>query len=230
MGGRIIRGDGIPDTLGIPRAGLIKIGEKRMSASGKEYPTSLDYFKASGSYESLFHKALGEKPNLIQIIFPSDDAEQVCIERYEMRDNAGKLLAEGDGQTFKVWNGNERIVLSVDKYPDLMEKLSAKYKSKWVITLTLRFLVPAVKGVWGYWQLTTKGTASSIPQIREAYDAFLERNGRIQGVIFDLGVKFAKSSKPNDSSKFPVLTLIPNESEENIEKVKKWLTPIAQLE
>lgn len=230
MSGRIIRQTNDANArLGIPRAGLLKIGEKRLSASGKEIPTSIDHFKASGGYESLFHKALGEKPSTIQIIFPSDDAELVCVEKYEMRDNAGKLLAEGDGHSFSVWNGETRITMTTDTHPNIMEQLESRYRAKWSITLTLRFLVPAVKGVWGYWQLTTKGTASSIPQIRDTFDAFLERNGKVQGCIFDLSVKFAKSSKPNSSSKFPVLSLIPNESEENIKKVQDWLKPIAQI-
>lgn len=230
MGGRIKRHDDTPSIkLNIPRAGVIHIGEKRLSASGKEYPVSIDWFKASGSYASLFHAATGEKPSTIQIIFPSDDDSLVCVEQYEMRDRAGKILAEGDGETFKVWNGSERITMTTEEYPNLMSSLERKYQASWTVTLTLRFLVPAVKGIWGYWQLSTKGTASSIPQVRDAFDAFLQQYGKVAGVIFDLSVKFAKSSKPGDSSKFPVLTLIPNQSEENMAKVRSWMKPTALI-
>lgn len=236
MGGRIIRQvNEVGARLGVPRAGTLHIGEKRISPkTGKEYPCALDYFKASddrgGSIATLFHRELGEKPQTIQVIFPSDDAELVCKETYEMRDSAGKVLAEGDGENFIVWNGEKRIPMTTRDYPDLMDKLAHRYESEWKVTLVLRFLVPAVRGVWGYWQLTTKGSASSIPQVRDVFDAFLERNGKISGVIFDLSVKVVKSSKPGDSSKFPVLSLLPNESEDNIRKVQGWLKPIDKLQ
>lgn len=234
MSGRIVREkNDVATRLGMPEAGRLHIGEKRVSPkTGKEYPVSLDYFKADGNYPTLFHKGVGEKPNIIQVIFPSDDASLVCNERYELRDSAGKMYAEGDGETFKVWDAQEqtRKIYEASKIPNLMERLSAKTGTQWKVCLTMRFLVPAVRGVWGYWQLTTSGESSSIPQVRDTFDAFLEAHGKVQGVIFDLAVKKVKSGKPGDSSTFPVLTLIPNESMENVEKVQGWLKPVALIE
>lgn len=241
MGGRILREKNeVAQRLGVPEAGRLHIGEKKMitTKTGRqmEIPTSLDYFKpADDHYSSLFTQALGEKPNLIKIIFPSDDAELVCNERYLLLDKAGKTLAEGDGHEFIVWNGETRIVMTTDKFPNLMESLVRKYSStdfvpKWKVSLTLRFLVPAVQGIWGYWQLSTSGSASSIPQVRDVFDSFLEKNGKVAGCIFDLSVKKVKSGKPGDNSTYPVLHLVPNESKESIEQVKAWLKPVAQIE
>lgn len=86
--------------------------------------------------------------------------------------------------------------------------------------------MPAVRGVAGVWAFTTKGAASSIPQVRNAFDAVLENRGFVRGIIFDLNVKFATTQKPGDNSRFPVVSLVPNESEENVAIVKQAFVPI----
>ena len=127
---------------------------------------STDYWLADGKYASLFDKAYGEKPDTIQIVFPSDNPELVCREEYELRDTQGKLVASGDGETFKVWSTKSKAytILSVTEYPNLMEMVKSKYPSQdWKITLTLNFIIPKVRGIMGLWQFSTKGSASSIP-------------------------------------------------------------------
>ena len=93
-------------------------------------------------------------------------------------------------------------------------------KKGWEISLILRFIIPKIRGIAGYWQFSTKGDASTIPQVRNIFDTMLERRGSVQGMIFDLNVKFAKSNKPGITSKYPVVSLVPNHSEENIAMVK----------
>lgn len=227
MKGRIVRAEP-KDRLSLPIVGKIKCGEMVKTDKGKTYPTSHDYFLASGKYEGLFRAAYGENPSTIRIVFPSDDASLCCREEWEYRDDAGKLVASGDGETFRVWNGREYETFSTEQYPQLMEGLSAKQPSKtgWQITLTLNFIIPEVRGVMGCWQFRTKGSASTIPAVRDAFDAMLESNGKVVGVIWDLSVRFAKSQKPGQSSRYPVVTLTANESAENIEKVMEARKPI----
>ena len=211
--------------LPYPIIGHIRCGKK----SDRGLPMSTDYFLADGKYASLFHKAYGEKPDVIQIVFPSDDAELVCKEEYEFRDTQGKLVASGDGETFKVWSAKQRAytMLSVTEYPNLMEMVKGRYPScDWKITLTLNFIIPKVRGVMGLWQFSTKGVASSIPQVRDTFDALLESNGHCSGVIFDLCVKMHTSQKPTTASKYPVVTLLPNESEDNLRMVQECKKPI----
>ena len=230
MNGRIKR----PETqtrLVLPRVGQIKIGKK----SERGFPMSVDYFIPAGKYASLFTAAYGEKPQTIQIVFPSDDAEQVCNERYEYRDDEGRLIASGDGETFDVWNGKQYVSLSVSEHPHLMQSVTNRWPNKkserpncdgWDITLTLNFIIPLVRGIAGVWQFVSKGTASTIPQIRETFDAMYKERGFCKGIIFDLNVKFATTQKPGDKSRFPVVSLVPNESADNILKVKKAFEPI----
>lgn len=87
-----------------------------------------------------------------------------------------------------------------------------------------------VRGVAGVWQFATKGTASTIPQIRETFDGMLEERGFCKGIIFDLNVQFATTQKPGDRSRFPVVSLVPNESADNVLKVRKAWEPAKQLD
>lgn len=232
--GRIKRPDADRGRLILPRVGFIKIGMK--TANG--YPQSVDYFIPVGKYAGLFTQAYGEKPQIIQIVFPDDDPAKVCNEQYEYRDDEGRLIASGDGETFKVWDGKKYETLTISDYPNLMAGISKRYPNRavqkggdgWVITLTLTFIVPLVRGIAGVWQFSTKGTASIIPAIRETFDGMLAERGFCKGVIFDLNVQFATTQKPGDKSRFPVVSLVPNESADNVLKVKKAWEPIKSLE
>ena len=104
----------------LPRVGFIKVGYKEKAANGKEYPKSVDYFIPTGKYAGLFTKAYGEKPQTIQIVFSDDAPEKVCNEMYEYRDDDGRRIAYGDGETFFVWNGKQYCQYSTKDYPNLM--------------------------------------------------------------------------------------------------------------
>jgi hypothetical protein len=161
-------------------------------------------------------------------VFPSDDPELVCREEYILRDNAGKLVSSGDGVNFRTWSEKQKVYIdiSTDEQPNLMEMLSKHYGQEWKVTLTLNFILPLVRGVMGCWQFQTKGSASTIPQVRDTFDAMLSQNGRVAGVVFDLTVTMAKSQKPGVSSKYPVVSLVPNESRENLLKVQEARKPV----
>lgn len=203
----------------LPRVGMVKTGFK----NERGYPQSTDYFLATGKYKTLFEKAYPGKPSTLQIVFWDDNPEIMCEERYEYRDSQGKLYASGDGETFKVWSANDSKYLeyTIDDHPDIMQKVHSKVNYKdWSIILTLRFMLPKVRDIAGFWSFSTKGKASTIPAIRDTFDAMMESRGSVRGVIFDLNVAFAKSQKPGKASRYPVVTLVPNQSQENIEALK----------
>lgn len=234
MRGRIVRPDNISH-LELPEIGRLHIGLKTLNKYGKEIPASVDYFIAAGKYSGLFHQALGEKPSTISIIFPDDDATKVCNERYEYRDNSGALVARGDGESFEIWNGKQYASYSISQYPDIMDKIAQHTPKKarfegdngWDVALTLRFIIPAVRGVVGVWQFTTKGAASSINNIRNSFDGVQNLRGSVRNTVFDLSVQFAKSNKPGQNSKYPVVSLVGNDT--RIEEIKAALTPDKSL-
>lgn len=207
--------------------GHIACGEK----TEKGYPRALDHFVCNGGkYKPLFDKVYGNNSSTIHIVFPSDDASLVCNEFYELRDNAGKTIADGDGETFRVWSEKTKTYtkLTTEQYPDLMNMIKSRYPNSgdWKVTLKLVFSILEIRGVMGFWSFTTKGSASTIPQVRDTFDAMLEQNGFVKGVLFDLNVKIHKSNKPNDSSRYPVVSLVPNESEEMLRLANECRKPI----
>ena len=232
MGGRIVRPEQGAGILELPEIGRLHIGKKQVGEKGKEYPVSVDYFIPSGKYAPLFTQALGEKPQTITVIFPSDDTEKVCNERYEYRDDKGALVARGDGHLFEIWDGKKYAPYSVDQYPDIMAQIAARNPTKrgadnWDVVLTLRFIVPAVRGVVGVWQFSTKGAASSVKNIRDSFDGVKMMRGTVCQTAFDLSVQFAKSNKPGVNSRYPVVSLIANNT--RIEEIRKAIQPQQNL-
>ena len=228
MGGRIVRPEQGVGILELPEIGRLHIGMK----NDRGLPTSIDWFRPTGKYAGLFTQALGEKPQTVTIIFPSDDAAQVCNERYEYRDDKGALVARGDGRTFEIWDGKKYVPYSVDAYPDIMDQIAKNNPTKrgadnWDIVLTLRFIVPAVRGVVGVWQFSTKGRASSIKNIRESFDGVQMMRGTVTQTVFDLSVQFAKSNKPGVSSRYPVVSLVANDN--RIAEIKQAMAPEQNL-
>lgn len=227
MGGRIYRPEQGP-ALELPEIGRLHIGMKKTGQNGREYPTSVDWFIPSGKYAGMFTQALGEKPQTIQIIFPDDNPEIVCNERYEYRDNSGALVARGDGRIFEIWNGTKYAPYSVEQYPDIMQQIIAKNPTKrgadnWDVALTLRFIVPAVRGIVGVWQFSTKGRASSIKNIRNSFDGVQKMRGTVTQTVFDLSVQFAKSNKPGNNSRYPVVSLVANDN--RVSDIRAMLAP-----
>lgn len=220
MTGRIIHSE--PQGARLPVLGKIKVGEKVVNKNGKEYPTSTDYFISKGKYEELFREVYGEKPNRIQIVFISDKIKDVCDESYQFRDAQGRLLAEGDGFKWKAFNSKS------DKYDygvsASLEEMQDTFKGATLsTTLTLRFLLPKIRGVFGAWQFTTKGVHSSIPAIRDTFDNVQMTAGTVINIPFDLIVEKVTSQKPGAKSVFPVVSLIPNLSQENLEMLSEFV-------
>lgn len=203
----------------LPEVGKIKVGEK---LEGDNFPRSLDYFRPTGDYAPHFWEAYGEKPNLIEIVFPSNDAKECCYERFELRDGA-KRYAEGDGETFSAWSDKEKDYVTVTKteYPNIMDMLSKKTGTEWRTRLTLRFMLVKLRHVMGVWSLSSHAEASSIPEIISTFDMVAEKAGRVAGIPFDLSVQKVTSQKPGSKSSYPVIKLVPNLGVNQLEAVRQ---------
>ena len=208
--------------LGFPIVGKIKIGMKHPE---KGYPMALDYFVASGQYAKLFNEAFGDKPNCIKIIFHSSDIDHVCNERYEIRDSAGKLISDGDGAEFRIWSKAEsKYIHEAPANPtEWMQRVADKLKTEWQQVLTLRFMIPAVKGIAGLWELTTKGKETSLKNVRDSFDSVLEIAGMTVNLPFDLAVSKHKSNTPNGRS-YSVLSLTANLSQASLLEVHNLIS------
>lgn len=66
---------GVTDRMRLPRLGVIRLGEKRTSSSGKEYPAKLDYFNLVDA--PAVAKVFGDKPRrLFPAMLLSDEEEK----------------------------------------------------------------------------------------------------------------------------------------------------------
>lgn len=199
----------------LPEIGKIKVGEKKKNSKGVEYPTSLDYFRATGNFANAFNAQYGDAPKSLTIAFISDDLSEVCNERYECWDK-GKRWGWGDGETFTVWDGSAYKEGLQKNDPIVIGK-------KWDTMLTLRFVLLDMKGILGYWTFQSKGKASSIPSIVKSFDYVRERASTIVGFPFQLIVEKKTGYNPGEARNYPVVQLVPNFTDEAIEKVRGYL-------
>lgn len=218
----------------IARIGVLHVGEKVEKKNKKgelvEIPQSLDYFKASGDYADMFHKSYGEKPNKIEIVFMSDNFDDNINERYELRQGK-KIFAYSVNEKLFAWNSEESEFKEVGTTDDkeMMDRLSKKINTEWQEVMTLNFLVLGMKGVFGFWSITTKGKESSMKNILAAYDMVEGVAGRVHGIPFDLRVEKVVSQKPGSKSAFPVISLVANMGDENLRKINDFVSAGVEL-
>ncbi|MBE2188449.1 MAG: hypothetical protein IAE98_03195 [Candidatus Kapabacteria bacterium] len=224
--------------LGYSIIGRIKIGERYISKNGKELPRSIDYFRATGAYSEVFHQKLGDKPNILEIVFPSADHRQVCFQRIEGRDSKGNLCAVFNGAEYFVYDTEtQKYLLCSQQEFEKAKQNGIKVKSgfganekieivkidNWKERLTIRFFVLKLPGILGVWELSTSGTETGIPNIIQNYDDLVKSVGQnINKVVCELNVKFASSNKPGTQSKYPVLQMTPNISYESSLLLKQY--------
>lgn len=201
----------------LPEIGKIKIGEKVKNTQGVEYPKALDYFRATGNFANVFAQVYGAKPTKLNVVFISDNLTEVCNERYESWVK-GKRWGWGDGETFTVYDEASKVyVEGVAKTDPRVTKL------KWDIMLTLRFVLLEMKGIMGYWTFGTKAKATTIPSVVKAFDFVKGRAGTIVGFPFNLIVEKKTGYNPGEARNYPVVTLVPNFSQESIDMVSAYL-------
>lgn len=218
---RILRQNIPAQNTRLPLIGRIRCGEKRTNSAGKEYPVSLDYFVATGSYASKFDEVY-TKPERIQIVFISDDNFQSCYEEWDGRDKEGRRAGYGDGVNYWLWDFTNKEAYKETTDRNAVLEFSKRHNIKWRQVLTINFIIPAIKGVFGVWQFQTGGDKSSISAIRNTFDEIKEQAGTIVNIPFDLVVKKVTSNKPEAKSVYPVVSLIPNISAENMDVLRAF--------
>lgn len=222
--GRIAARKQVSATNTLPLIGRIKIGMKHET---KGYPMSLDYFRATGNFATEFHSINGDKPNKLSICFISDNLEEVCNERYESW-VGGKRWGYGDGNDFTVWNKDANA--SKGAYEQAKADSPLVKGLKWDLMLTLRFVMLNMPGIMGYFEFTTKAKQTTIPSVVKAFDFVRERAGTIVGFPFNLIVEKKVGYNPGEARNYPVVTLVPNFSQESLEMVSNYLEAGGKVE
>lgn len=222
--GRITARKQISATNTLPLIGRVKIGMKHPD---KNYPMSLDYFRATGNFANEFHMANGDKPTKLPVCFISDNLEEVCNERYESW-VGGKRWGFGDGTNFTVWN--KEAGAGKGAYEQATADSPLVKGLKWDLMLTLRFVMLNMPGILGYWEFTTKAKQTTIPSVVKAFDYVRERANTVIAFPFSLLVEKKTGYNPGEARNYPVVTLVPNFSQESIELVSNYLEAGGRIE
>lgn len=204
----------------VPIIGGLSVGAKQTSQAGKEYPVSLDYFRASGKYAQFFHDIYGERPNAVHIIFPTNDPRECCNCSITYRDKGGRLLAEGDGVNWRIWSfkRQEHVFGKCS-----IEEVSALFHdAKQSTELRLRFILPRVNSVFGLWKFSTRAHRSTIPLITGVFDTVLAEVGYVQNIPFELSVQKVQSNKPGIANVYPVVQMVPVLSPDNLQMLAEF--------
>lgn len=98
----------LSDIRRLPRLGKIRLGIKKKTASGAEYPAEVDYFildpQTPSELENQklideFHQLYGEQPKQIKIMLPVADTELYFPQFYKRYGRSTSLQCKGDGET-----------------------------------------------------------------------------------------------------------------------------------
>lgn len=216
--GRIVRTEETAIPHGLPELGRVKVGEKALSQGGKEYPTSLDYFRFTGKYAAIATEKLGEKPTQIPIVFITDNVGECCKEEWASWDG-GKRNGSGDGVNFNVFDPAQKKYVEAKRGTPEGDRLFKLYK--WETWLTLRFVIPAIDSVLGHWVFATKGVKTSQKNIIGTFDLIQKQAGTVVGFPFELVVDKVTGYSPGESRKYPVVKLVPQIGAAGMETMHK---------
>ncbi len=150
---------GLSEKLRLPRKGKIRLGEKKVSEKGKEYPSSLDYFAVPEEVAEVYP----DKPRKLDIMFPMENRDDFFPQWYKRYGSSKGLICKGDGKTavqLPVENGEAK--LGEMKELDCEGKECPYYQSKECKQVgNLQIILPKVKGL-GVYQIDTSSYNSII--------------------------------------------------------------------
>lgn len=86
---------GLSEKLRLPRKGKIRLGEKKLSKKGKEYPSALDYFVVPEEVKEVYPG----KPRKLGIMFPMENRDDFFPQWYKRYGSSKGLICKGDGKT-----------------------------------------------------------------------------------------------------------------------------------
>ncbi len=190
---------GLTDINRPPRQGMLRLGIKKKTTSGKEYPAEVDYFildpetpdkEEKARLIEKFHEAFGDKPKTISITLPYSDIDEVFPQNYKRYGRNTSLKCIGDGVTatcteepfaqgLKTIGKDERGLPKVEckgrdcVFATTNENSTAK---ECKATATLSVKIHPLGGI-GVWQVTT-GSFNSIVNINSCIRDLIDEYGR----------------------------------------------------
>jgi len=90
-----IKGEDKPQNIiRLPRLGKIRLGVKKMTQAGKEYPAEVDYFVVPDEIKRKF----GEMPKTLPVMIAVEDEEKSLRQYYACYGSSQRIKCQGDGE------------------------------------------------------------------------------------------------------------------------------------
>jgi hypothetical protein len=184
---RITQIKGLSDKRRLPRLGAIRLGIKKITTSGKEYPSEVDYFVVPDEVKKVY----GDKPTELDVMLPLNELSAVFPCAYKHYGSSRGLKCTGDGEI--AWRVNEQTKEMEEvkcPCPLLDEKKCQK-------SGTLNVILPKIN-VGGVYQVRT-GSFHSIIDINSGIDYVAAIVGRV--AMIPLKLRRVKTETHHDEKK-----------------------------
>ena len=215
---------GMSDRRRLPRVGKLHLGVMAAGQKG-QYPKAVDYFVVHAdkttpdSAADAFREVYGEKPQELDVIFPTDDIEHWADPWYRSYSKSWGLVCKGDGETaLAKWDSSLNKPTTLDlpgswaeastkefqmqKIPCLAEEcpMQKTKPPRCKAVMNLQFLLPNVRGI-GVWQIDT-GSWNSIRNIQSCIELIKGMTGgRVRGLWLKLRLTPKEVTPPDTKTK-----------------------------
>ena len=227
--------EGLSDRTLLPRIGKIHLGIKHAT---KGYPIATDYFVFPADhpqYQDLVD-TFGEKPNVLQIVFPVADEEQVASQYYRQYSQSRGLVCKGDGlQCNMVVDAKTgKKATAETKETEWAEhpcggRACPDYEAKKCKeVMNLQFMLPQIPGL-GVWQIDTS-SINSIINVNSQFALIRSVYGTIGMVPVILSLEPKEVKSPEDGKLKTVRVLHIRSGDTLLEAAQKaMMEPLERL-
>jgi len=211
---------GLSEIRRLPRLGRVRLGIKKVSANGKEYPSEVDHFICDPQTPSElenekivqeFKKLYGDQPKSINIMFPVANPDIYFPQFYKRYGSSTSLKCKGNGETASCGTeefakgleviGKDEMGLPIVK---CLGKECPNYQKKECSEVgTLQILLPELPGA-GVWQIST-GSFNSIVNLNSCIEYITAVCGRAHMIPLTLERRLQETSHDGVKSKHYML-------------------------
>ena len=191
---------GLSEIRRLPRLGKIRLGIKKVTPAGKEYPAEIDYFRIDPKTPSElenknladeFHRLYGDKPKQIKVMFPLPDTS-VFFPQFYKRYGGSVLKCKGDGLEANCISKEMAAGLNVLRDNEMGgvvceckgQECPYYMQKKCTESASLSILLPELKGA-GVWEIVT-GSYHSIVNINSCLEYIKAVCGRVHMIPLKL--------------------------------------------
>ena len=177
---------GLSDRRRLPLLGKIRLGIKKKTEQGKEYPSETEYFVCPPEVQKVF----GEKPKILNIMLPVAQRHVVFPQAYRWYGSGKGLKCIGNGEVANRFSDDKKSLNEIEcpceKLQDIIDPEMGKVtkKAECKQRAFLMVMLPDVN-MGGVYQVST-GAYNSIVDINSGLDYIEALIGRIQMVPIKL--------------------------------------------